>query len=453
MGKKITIVGAGLAGSLLSVYLSGRGYEVNVFERRHDMRLGDAAAGKSINLALSTRGIHALKEVGLYEEIKKISIPMYGRKLHSIDGALSFQRYGKDDSEYINAVSRAELNKALVNLAERNTGVKIRFDCRCDGADFDNTSVKFHDGSSGTDFTEFSDAVIATDGATSAVRYEMMKIPRFNFSQQYENYGYKELTIPPDENGGFRMEKNALHIWPRGAFMLIALPNLDGSFTCTLFLPYDKSLGGDNSLEHLTDEENLLDFFRRNFPDALELMPDVCEQYFSHPTGTLMTVKCFPWTFGRNVTLLGDSCHAIVPFFGQGMNAAFEDCTYLNGLIDKHGENWSAIFREYEEIRKPDTDAIADLARENFIEMRDLVADSRFQFKKKIEAELQKLLPHRFIPKYSMVTFSRIPYSKALSRGKIQEQILDKVSEGIDDIKEIDWAGAVNLVNELLDEI
>ncbi len=449
----MVIVGAGLAGSLLSVYLAKRGIEADVFERRPDMRNSDAGGGKSINLALSTRGIHALKEVGLYDEIKKISIPMFGRKLHAPDGTLSFQRYGKDDTEYINAVSRAELNRSLMDLSENITGRKIRFNSRCTGIDFAGKVVSFTDDQTGENFSVEAEAVIATDGATSAVRMEMMKIPRFNFAQVYENYGYKELTIPAGSNGSFLMEKNALHIWPRGSYMLIALPNLEGSFTCTLFLPYDKSLGGENSLEHLEDRKNLIPFFERNFPDALALMPDLEEQYYSHPTGTLMTVKCYPWTFGDVVTLLGDSAHAIVPFFGQGMNAAFEDCTVLNELIGVHGADWKKVFAEYQAVRKPNTDAIADLAQENFIEMRDLVADPRFQFKKKIEAELFTRHPDKFVPKYSMVTFLRVPYSEALKRGRIQESILDKLSEGTHAVEEVDWSNASALVERSLTKI
>ncbi len=451
--NKVTIVGAGLAGSLLSVYFAKRGIPVDIYERRPDMRLADSGGGKSINLALSNRGIHALKEVGIYDEIKKISIPMYGRKLHAPDGALSFQRYGKDDSEYINAVSRAELNKSLMDLAEEITGTKIRFNSRCTGIDFAKSVLSFMNDATGEEFKVSSKAVIATDGATSAVRMEMMKIPRFNFSQEYENYGYKELTIHAGTDGSFQMEKNALHIWPRGSFMLIALPNLDGSFTCTLFLPYDESLGGEESLEHLDKKGNLIPFFRKHFPDALDLLPDLEEQYFSHPTGTLMTVKCFPWTFGGNVTLLGDSAHAIVPFFGQGMNAAFEDCSYLNGLIDKHGTNWPAVFLEYEQIRKKNTDAIADLAQENFVEMRDLVATPKFQLKKKIEAELHRKFPKLFMPKYSMVTFSRIPYSIAHYRGQIQEEVLELLSHGIQALDDVDWVKAEQLIADKLNPV
>ena len=428
MKNKITIAGAGLAGSLLSVYLAKKGFEVNVYERRPDMRKENAGAGKSINLALSTRGIHALKEVGLYDEIKKISIPMYGRMIHAQDGQLMFQRYGKDDTEYINAVSRAELNNSLMNLAEKNDNVKIFFNERCTGADFKNAEIFLHNEKTGVESGVKSEVVIATDGATSALRMEMQKMPRFNFSQVYENYGYKELTIPPGPDGSFLMEKNSLHIWPRGSFMLIALPNLDGSYTCTLFIAYDMKLAGENSLEYIDSKDKAQKFFAEMFPDALELMPDVADQYMSNPTGTLMTVKCHPWIAEDKVALLGDACHAIVPFFGQGMNAGFEDCIVLNDLITKNNENWSLILPQFEELRKPDADAIADLALNNFIEMRDKVADAQFLLQKKIEGKFSVKHPDKWIPAYSMVTFCpQIRYSEALEKGSKQQTIMDEI--------------------------
>ncbi|MEO8512486.1 MAG: NAD(P)/FAD-dependent oxidoreductase [Ignavibacteria bacterium] len=444
--KNITIVGAGLAGSLLSVYLAKKGYNVNVYERRPDMRKAKISAGKSINLALSTRGIHALKEVGLYEEIMKISIPMYGRMIHSIDGSTQLQPYGKDNTEYINSVSRGELNKKLMDLAEEFPGVKFHFDKRCLGMDSDKNEIYFHDEVSKTTTAVHSEITIATDGATSPVRMEMLKIPRFDFSQVYENYGYKELHIPPNADGTFRMETNALHIWPRGSFMLIALPNMDGSFTCTLFLAYDSSLGGDNSFEHLSDNEKVRKFFEVNFPDAIGLMPELLTDFFANPTGNLITIKCYPWIVDDKLALLGDSAHAIVPFFGQGMNAAFEDCTYLNECINKYSGDWKKIFSEYQQLRKVNTDAIADLAQENFIEMRDLVSEPRYQLKKKIEALLYKKYPDIFIPKYTMVTFLRVPYSVALERGIIQEGILQELSEKITKSEETDMKFADKLI-------
>lgn len=455
--KNITILGAGLAGSLLAVYMAKKGFAVNIYERRPDMRREDISAGKSINLALSLRGIHALKEVGLYEKIKEISIPMYGRMIHSMDGTTQLQPYGKDMSEYINSVSRADLNKMLMDLAEEFRSVKFHFNMRCMGmeqvSNNEEHDIFFHDESTQANIAVKSGITIAADGATSPVRMEMLKVPRFNFSQEYENYGYKELHIPPGKDGKFQMETNALHIWPRGSFMLIALPNMDGSFTCTLFLAYDKSLGGDNSFENLDTPQKVNEFFTRNFSDAVDLMPSLTHDFFENPTGTLMTVKCYPWNLGGNAVLLGDSAHAIVPFFGQGMNAAFEDCVYLNRCIDEYGGNWEKIFGEFQKMRKPNTDAIADLAQENFIEMRDLVATPRYQLKKKIETELYKKHPETFIPKYTMVTFMRIPYSVALERGKIQEDILNTLSDKISTIEEVNWKKAESLVKQKLDKL
>ncbi len=448
--NKVTIIEAGLAGSLLSIYLAKRGYIVDIYEKRPDMRSHDIGGGRSINLALSVRGIHALKEVGLFDEIKKIAIPMYGRMVHPLGGDVNLQPYGKDDTEYINSISRAELNKLLMNMTEPDPNVTYRFNERCAGMNFDSNEVHFINEETGREWTLKADVVIATDGAASPVRMEMLKTPRFDFSQEYENYGYKELTIPAAAGGEFLMEKNALHIWPRGSYMLIALPNMDGSYTVTLFLAYDEALGGQNSFEYINTDERVKEFFETNFPDAVSLMPDLIGDFNSNPTGTLITVKCYPWSVRGNVTMLGDSCHAIVPFFGQGMNAAFEDCIYLNEIIGRNEGDWEKIFSEYQQIRKPDTDAIADLAQENFIEMRDLVDDERFLLKKKIEKELYTRYPDRFIPKYSMVTFTRIPYSVALERGKIQNGILDELSKGMPGIDNIDWAKADALVNKAL---
>lgn len=453
MGKKITIVGAGLAGSLLSIYLAKKGFEVDIYERRPDMRKFDTEAGKSINLALSTRGIYALKEIGIYNDIKISAIPMYGRMIHSPEGKTQLQPYGKDNSEYINAISRADLNKKLMDVAEKNEKVKIYFSHRCTGLNFESNELYFHNDSTGDSKSIKADIIIAADGATSSVRYEMQKIPRFNFSQEYENYGYKELIIPPGELGTFQMEVNALHIWPRGSFMLIALPNIDFSFTCTLFLAYDRVFGGENSFEYLESKEKVMEFFNREFPDAVPVMPRLADEFFLHPTGSLITVKCYPYSFKGKVLLIGDAAHAIVPFFGQGMNAAFEDCTYLSQSIDKYGEDWIKIFDDFQQHRKPNSDAIAHLAQENFVEMRDLVAQPRFQVKKKIEAELQKRFPRRFVPKYSMVTFHRVPYTIALERGRVQEEILNELSGEIRNFEDVDWDKAGELVNYYLTEI
>lgn len=449
LGKKITLVGAGLAGSLLAVYLAKKGFEVNVYEKRADMRKGQVERGRSINLALSTRGIYALKEIGLYDEIKKIAIPMYGRMMHPVQGELMFQRYGKDDSEYINSVSRSVLNMKLMDLAEQYENIKIHFSQRCTGMNLETGDCHFTNDLTEENYSVSADTIIGTDGSASALRMEMLKLPGFNFSQEYLEHGYKELNIPPIENSVWRIEKNALHIWPRGTFMLIALPNLDGSFTCTLFHPFK----GEEGLNNLDTREKVTDFFKKYFPDSLLLIENLEESFFANPTGNLMTVRSGPWYYKNKVALLGDASHAIVPFFGQGMNAAFEDCTVLNQCIEKYGTDWEKIYPEYYESRKINTDAIADLALENFIEMRDRIADKRFLLNKQIEAELFKRFPDTFVPKYSMVTFYRFPYSVALNRGKIQEEILNELSEGKSSIGEIDFSKGEKLVQKKLAKI
>jgi kynurenine 3-monooxygenase len=450
LNNKVTLIGGGLAGSLLSIYLAKKGFVVDIYERRPDMRKIRIDRGKSINLALSARGIYALREVGLYDEIMKISIPMYGRMIHSIDSSVTFQRYGKDDSEYINAVSRSELNMRLMDLAENYPGVKFHFNQKCEGMNFELRQVFLQNEITMDKYSVICETVIAADGAFSAIRSDMLKNPRFSYSQHYENYGYKELIIPSGKDGSFQLDKNALHIWPRGNFMLIALPNLDGSFTCTLFIAYDESFGGRASFEYLINDVRLIEFFKNQFPDAFHVMPYLSNEFFSNPTGSLATIKCYPWSIDDKFTLLGDASHAIVPFFGQGMNAAFEDCVYLNYYINKYGTDWKIVFDEFQKSRKINTDAIADLAQENFIEMRDLVADPQFQLKKKVEAELHRIYPEKFIPKYSMVTFYRIPYSVALERGRVQDNILNRLTVNKKSFDDIDFEFAKTIVDQTL---
>ncbi|HEY0742153.1 MAG TPA: NAD(P)/FAD-dependent oxidoreductase [Chryseosolibacter sp.] len=430
----IAIIGAGLVGSLLAIYLAKRGYNVSLFERRKDMRKGNADAGRSINLALSTRGIRALEEVGLADELKRVAIPMNGRMMHDIHGNLTFQPYGKE-GQYINSISRSNLNVVLMNEAER-VGASIFFEERCANVDFQNTSITTTSG------TKTFDLIIGADGAYSAVRWAMQITDRFNFSQHYIDHGYKEFHIPPGRNGAFQLEKNALHIWPRESFMMIALPNPDGSFTCTLFFPFE----GEPSFASLTTKERFKSFFQQTFPDALQLMPGLIEDFEGNPTSSLVTIKCFPWV--RNKTfLIGDAAHGIVPFYGQGMNAGFEDCRILNELLTKHHDDWDYVLPEFQSLRKPDTDAIAQLALDNFIEMRDLVADADFLLRKKIEAKLHQLYPDKWIPLYSMVTFNdQIRYSQAYAKGQKQKQIMDEVMKATDIFdrwETLDYAGIV----------
>ena len=442
---KLTLIGSGLTGPLLAISLVERGFEVELYERRPDMRRVPISAGRSINLALSTRGIHALREAGVFEQIRKIIIPMRGRMMHAVSGELTFMPYGKDETEVINAVSRAELNIALMNAAEAH-GVSIHFNRRCTGFDLRSGAVYVRNHDTGPRATIETNVAIATDGAVSAIRTAMLKVPRFNFSQQYLDYGYKELTIPAGPGGQHIFETHALHIWPRGTFMLIALPNIDGAFGCILFLPFD----GDVSFTSLDTESKVQTFFATQFPDALAVMPDLKANFFANPTGAMVTVKCSPWHVDGKALLLGDAAHAIVPFFGQGMNCAFEDCTYFLELLDRLGPDWPRLFSEFENARKTDTDAIADLAIENFVEMRDRVADPRFLFRKKIELELEKKYPETFVPKYAMVTFHRTPYSVAAARGAIQDRILGELCDSVQRIEDVDWQKADKLVHREL---
>jgi len=437
----ITLIGSGLVGLLLAIELQKRGFPVRLFERRPDMRRVTISAGRSINLALSVRGIYALQQAGLWEEMQKIIIPMRGRMMHSVAGQLTFQRYGKDDSEAINSISRAELNIALMNAAEAR-GVRIEFNQRCTGYDMRSGKVSLRNEETGEERGVDSEVVIATDGSASAIRTEMLKLPRFNFSQQYLDYGYKELTIPAGLDGNFLLEPGALHIWPRGSFMLIALPNIDGTFACIFFLPFE----GRNSFASLDTNDKVRAFFEKHFTDALRLMPNFIENYTSNPVGAMVTIKCSPWHQEGRALLLGDSAHAIVPFFGQGLNCAFEDISIFLELLDRRGPDWPNLLPEFERARKENTDAIADLALENFIEMRDRVADPRFLFRKKAELALEAKFPDRFIPKYAMVSFHRLPYSLAAARGRIQDRMLSELCDGIDRIEDLDWNKAETLV-------
>jgi len=436
--QKVIIIGAGLSGSLLAIYLAKRGIECDVFEARGDMRKEATAAGRSINLALSNRGIAALKEVGLDEYMLAEAVPMYGRMIHAMDGQTKLLPYSGRKGEYINSVSRAGLNIALINEAEKYDGVKFYFNHRCFDFSFGTGEAFF-----GMPQTERGDTLIAADGAGSAIRNSMLHgVSRFDFSQKWLAHGYKELVIPPSESGGFQMEKNALHIWARRSFMMIALPNFDGSFTCTLFLAHR----GENSFEQLTDEAALMDFFQKNFPDAIPLMPTLVEDFFKNPIGNLGTIKCFPWNYRGKSLLLGDSAHAVVPFYGQGMNASFEDCRVLNQLVEKHGADWETVFDEFTAVRKPNTDAIAEMAEENFYEMRDAVADPVFQRKRELETRLEQTFPDYF-SKYSMVTFREdLPYTVAKQKGNAQDKVLMEICAVVNNVNELNLNEVLKMV-------
>ncbi len=378
--KSAIIVGAGLVGSLWAVYLAKAGYKVTIYERRPDIRRAEISAGKSINLALSNRGWKALDAVGVGDEIRKMAIPMYGRMMHDLEGNLTFQPYGKE-GQAIYSVSRGGINAKMMDIAEEMGNAEIHYSMECIDADTSNGIIYFKNTITGVRSEDRADVVFAADGAFSAVRYHaFQKKNRFNFEQRYIQDGYREILLPAGEGRIYRLDKNALHIWPRGRFMLIALANEDGSFTCTLFMPHD---GGENSFDKLKDKSQVDAFFKSTFPDFYEMMPDIADAWEDHPLSSLAIMRSFPWHDGRTA-LIGDAAHATVPFFGQGMNAGFEDCTVLWGLMQKHQENWEEIFEEYSKTRKPDGDALQDLSLDNYYVMRDYVADPKFLLQKKI---------------------------------------------------------------------
>lgn len=419
--EHILIVGAGLCGTLLAIRLAQRGCQVSLYERRGDMRLAQTESGRSINLALSPRGLMSLEKAGMKDAILKECIPMYGRMIHSVDGQKRLSRYSGREEDYINSVSRSGLNIALLNKAEAFDSLRLYFNSPCTGVDLEQGIAHF-DTPEGPQSVK-ADLVIGTDGAGSAVRGSMMKKTTqllFNYSQDFLRSGYKELTIPPGPNGAHRIDKNALHIWPRGKFMMIALPNLDGSFTVTLFHPYE----GEAGFNTLNSEEKLLAFFQKYYPDSLEHMPDLWEDYSNNPIGVLGTIKCYPWqAFGKTL-IMGDASHAIVPFYGQGMNASFEDVRVFDELLEAHEGDWSRICYEFQEARHENTNAIADLAIDNFYEMQDKVADQAFIKKRELEMKLEQQYED-YYSKYSLVTFRpELPYADAMRLGRKQDEFL-----------------------------
>jgi kynurenine 3-monooxygenase len=420
VNAEFVIVGSGLGGALLACFLGKAGHTVDVYEMRDDLRTTEIVGGRSINLALSYRGLCALEKIGLADEVLKTAVPMRGRMIHSRTGETAFQPYGVDDSQAINSVSRGGLNVILLSAAAKYPNVRLFFNEKCTDADADTGRLDFTNTKTGQHTNVEAKTILSVDGAFSAVRRALQKRERFDYSQTYLEHGYKELTIPAAPGGGFRLEKNALHIWPRKSFMMIALPNADGSFTVTLFWPFE----GENSFAAIRDEADLLSFFTAQFPDAVPLMPELVVDYFHNPTGSMVTIRCSPWHIFSRVCLLGDAAHAVVPFYGQGMNAAFEDVLVLSECMERSKNDLKAAFADYERIRKPDVDALAELAVGNFVEMRDKTGSRLFRWKKKYEKLLAKALPGRFIPLYVMVTFTRIPYAQAVRRAKRQNRIV-----------------------------
>lgn len=423
--KQAIIIGAGLVGSLWAVYLSKAGYKVTIYERRPDIRKAEISAGKSINLALSVRGWTALDAVGVGDEIRKIAIPMSGRVMHDLEGNLTYQPYGKE-GQAIYSVSRGKVNATMMDIAEKHGKATIHYNHDCLKTDLNKGIAYIKNNLTGEEFEAQADVIFAADGAFSAVRYNsMQKLNRFNYSQNYIADGYREILLPANADGSYRLDKNALHIWPRGRFMMIALANEDGSFTCTLFMPHE---GDKFAFDKLTSKEAVNDFFQTVFPDFYDMMPNISDAWEDHPLSNLAIIRCYPWAHGK-VALMGDAAHATVPFYGQGMNAGFEDCTVMNRLMQKHNENWEAVFEEYSIERKPDGDALQDLSLDNYFVMRDFVADPAFLLRKKIEAKFSELYPNKWLPLYSQVTFSNIRYSVAYNQGKKQTEIMDQVME------------------------
>jgi kynurenine 3-monooxygenase len=416
---KFVLIGSGLAGGLLAAYLGRRGYDVDLYERRADPREGNIVGGRSINLAISTRGIHALEQIGIAEKAMEHAIPMRGRMIHDKSGELHFSPYDVDPKKCINSIGRAALNTTVIEAAQRYPNVRVHFNHKCTEVHLESASAQL-DTTEGV-ITARGDAVIGVDGAFSAVREAMqLKIGNFQYDESYLAHGYKELTIPPGPNVSWRMEKNALHIWPRKSFMMIALPNPDGSFTCTLFWEFE----GPRSFATTKTDDDVRRFFQEEFPDAVPLMPSFLEDFQNNPTGSLVTIRCAPWVYRDKVCLVGDAAHAVVPFYGQGMNAAFEDCVVLDECFEEFPQNRHHAFSEYFRRRKENADALADLAIENFIEMRDKTASKTFRAKKKMDHALEAALPGIYLPLYTMITFTRMPYAKAAKRAQIQDSLV-----------------------------
>ncbi len=450
---EVTVIGAGPVGSLLALMLARRGHQVNVFERRPDMRKQQVSAGRSINLAVSTRGLHALGQVGLAEEVLRQAVPMFGRMMHSPAGELSFLRYGRDESEFINSMSRGELNKLLVTRAEETGRVRFHFQHRLLSYDFATRQAELRDEASSQTRRAAAEVLIGSDGSASVLRTSMASSAGdVSITSDVLDAGYKELTMPPAAGGGFALEKNALHIWPRGRFMLIALPNLDGSFTCTLFLPFEANQPAP-CFARLVESTQVSPFFAEHFADAVPRIPGLEEQFLAAPLGQMVTVKASRWSLGPTL-LLGDAAHAIVPFFGQGMNAGFEDCALLDQLLgDQSTPDWAELFARFSQARKVDTDAIADLAVENFVEMRDKVADPEFLLWKAVEAEINKRYPGRYLSRYQLVTFSRLPYHLALEAGKRQARMLRALTAGKSRAEDVDYSLVGQFIADELDPL
>jgi len=450
MQRTVNILGAGLCGSLLAVMLAKRGFSVCVRELRSDPRTTRVAAGRSINLALSARGIRGLRRGGVFDRVEHLLLPMRGRMIHETNGDINLLPYGQRDDEVINSVSRAELNKLLIDVAEKEFGVEFLFGHAVAG--YDKERGVLHISADDEDYTLEANALIAADGAGSQIRRAFIDDPVIGPSESLLPHSYKELTIPPGPKGEFQLDPEALHIWPRSDYMLIALPNPGGDFTLTLFMPDE----GDSSFEALHSAESVERFFAENFASAVPLIPDLAATFERNPTGILGTVRCRHWHDRHRFLLIGDAAHAIVPFHGQGMNLAFEDCVVLDGVIDELGapeapDDWAAVFSAFEDRQIANANAIADMALENYVEMRDTVRDPKFALQKELAFELERRMPDRFIPRYSMVMFhDEIPYAVAQDRGRIQAEVLGSLTAEASTLGDIDLDRALELAKTRL---
>lgn len=424
--NNFVIVGGGLGGSLMATLLGRAGHRVELLERRSDPRAGIVESGRSINLAISARGLHALGEVGLRDEILGMATPLHGRMIHPLAGRLVFQPYGTH-GQAINSISRVELNQTLLGAAEKTGNVRLRFQRRCTEIDLAAGDVVTVDSRTGGGEERHPGVIVGADGAYSAVRGHLQRREQHDFSQTYLTHGYKELHIPPATDGSPRLERHALHIWPRGGYMMMAMANLDGSFTVTLYLAFE----GPESFHWLRTPDDVARFFVRAFPDAVPLLPGLSQEFFANPTGTLVTIRNRPWHHEGAVALIGDAAHAIVPFFGQGANAAFEDCLSLSASLARYLGDCARAFPAYEAERRPNADAIADLAIVNFHEMRDKVASPVFRLEKRAEALLHRLFPDWFVPLYTMISFTRIPYAEARDRAARQRRQVKAMALGV----------------------
>ncbi len=444
--KKIAIVGGGLVGSLQAILMAKKGYDVQVLEHRPDLRKAKYIGGRSINLALSNRGWKALDLAGVSDKIREFALPMYKRCMHDTQGNLTYQPYGTEN-EAIYSVSRGLLNQTLMNEADHYDNIEYLFNLKCKDVDLRDNTLVMQNGEKQIETFKF-DKLFACDGAFSAVRGRMQRTTGFNYQQSYLGHGYKELEIPANADGSHKLEKDCLHIWPRGEFMMIALPNIDGSFTCTLFM----AIEGETSFNAIDSDAKIMDFFEKTFPDAIPMIPELMEDFNKNPVGNLMTVKCDPWQYNDDVLLLGDAAHAIVPFYGQGMNAGFQDCTVFQEMHDERKGDWTNLMKDFSDKHYKNGQAIADLALFNYIEMRDKTADPDFLLRKKIEAKFTRMYPDRWLPLYSQVTFSQTPYAEAVENGNRQRAIMDQVMK-MENIHNIwDDSTVIDKINELLEK-